>query len=131
MEQDVMADASALSQAIAATGKVAVYGIYFDTGKSEIKPESKPTLDQLDQMLKQNPRLSLYVVGHTDNDGKVEANLKLSADRTAAVVKALVARGIASTRLKSAGVGPYCPEASNKTTEGKAKNRRVELVASN
>jgi len=71
------------------------------------------------------------VVGHTDNVGGLEPNLKLSADRAEAVVKALVGRGIAASRLKSAGVGPYCPATSNKTDDGKAKNRRVELVAQN
>jgi OOP family OmpA-OmpF porin len=128
MEQEVTADASALSRSIADTGKVAVYGIYFDSGKSEIKPKSSPTLDEITKLLKQNPRLKLYVVGHTDDAGTLEFNLKLSADRADAVVKALTGRGIDSTRLKPAGVGPYCPVQSNKTEEGKAKNRRVELV---
>lgn len=131
MEQEVTADAAALSQSIASTGKAAVYGIYFDTGKSIIKPESTPTIDEITKLLKQNPKLALYVVGHTDNAGTLEFNLKLSADRADAVVKALIGRGIESSRLKAAGVGPYSPEASNKTEEGKAKNRRVELVAQN
>jgi outer membrane protein OmpA-like peptidoglycan-associated protein len=68
------------------------------------------------------------VVGHTDNAGALDHNLKLSADRAEAVVKSLIGRGIAASRLKAAGVGPYCPVASNHTEEGKAKNRRVELV---
>jgi outer membrane protein OmpA-like peptidoglycan-associated protein len=68
------------------------------------------------------------VIGHTDNAGALDHNLKLSADRAGAVVKALVGRGIEPSRLKSAGVGPYSPEASNTTDAGKAKNRRVELV---
>ena len=129
MEQEVTADAAALSQSIAATGKAAVYGIYFDTGKSIVKPESNPTLEEITKLLKQNPKLMLYVVGHTDNVGALEYNLKLSADRAEAVVKSLVGKGVASSRLKSAGVGPYSPEASNSTEEGKAKNRRVELVS--
>lgn len=131
MEQEVTADASALNQSISSTGKVTVYGIYFDTGKSEIKPKSNPTLDEITKMLKQNPRLKLYVVGHTDDAGILESNLKLSSDRAAAVVKALTERGINSSRLKPAGAGPYCPVESNKTEEGKAKNRRVELVERN
>ena len=131
MEQEVVADASALSQSIAATGKAVVYGIYFDTGKSVLKPESEPTLEQITKLLKQEPKLQLYVVGHTDNDGSLDFNLKLSADRAAAVVKALVGRGISASRLASAGVASYCPAASNKTDDGKAKNRRVELVARN
>jgi OmpA-OmpF porin, OOP family len=67
-------------------------------------------------------------VGHTDNVGTLESNLKLSADRGAALIKALVAHGIAATRLKSAGAGPYCPIGSNATDAGRALNRRVELV---
>lgn len=131
MEQEVSADASAMKQSISSTGKVAVYGIYFDTGKSEIKPESNATLEEITKMLKQNPRLKLYVVGHTDDTGTLESNLKLSADRAASVVKALTGRGIDASRLKPAGAGPYCPVESNKTEDGKAKNRRVELVEKN
>jgi OmpA-OmpF porin, OOP family len=70
----------------------------------------------------------LYVVGHTDNVGTLDANLKLSADRADAVVKAIAGRGVDAKRLKPAGVGPYSPETSNATEEGRAKNRRVELV---
>jgi outer membrane protein OmpA-like peptidoglycan-associated protein len=128
MKQDIVADAAALSASIAATGKAAVYGIYFDTGKSVVKPESNPSLEEITKLLKQNGTLALYVVGHTDNVGSLESNLKLSADRADAVVKALIGRGIAVSRLKPAGVGPYSPVASNRTEDGKAKNRRVELV---
>lgn len=131
MAQEVTADANSLNRSLAATGKVAVYGIYFDTGKSILKPESDPTLEEIVKLLRNDARLQLYVVGHTDSVGTLESNLKLSAERAAAVVKAVVGRGIEPTRLKSAGVGPYCPETSNKTEEGKAKNRRVELVEQN
>jgi OmpA-OmpF porin, OOP family len=72
--------------------------------------------------------MKAFVVGHTDNTGTLELNLKLSSDRADSVVKALVARGISPSRLKSAGVGPYCPIGSNGSEEGKAQNRRVELV---
>ena len=128
MKQDVVADAAALSASIAATGKAAVYGIYFDTGKSVVKPESTPALEEITKLMKQNGSLTLYVVGHTDNVGALDYNLKLSTDRADAVVKALIGRGIVASSLKGAGVGPYCPVASNHTEEGKAKNRRVELV---
>jgi outer membrane protein OmpA-like peptidoglycan-associated protein len=131
MEQEVTANAEALSQSIAATGKAAVYGIYFDTGKSIVKPESNPTLEEITKLLRQSTQLKLYVVGHTDNVGTLDANLKLSSDRAAAVVKALVSRGIDAARLKAAGVGPYSPETANTTEEGRAKNRRVELVGQN
>lgn len=128
MEQEVTADAAALGQSLASTGKAAVYGIYFDTDQSVIKPESTPALEEISRLLKDNRSLRLYVIGHTDNAGALDHNLKLSADRAGAVVKALVGRGIEPSRLKSAGVGPYSPEASNTTDAGKAKNRRVELV---
>lgn len=128
MKQDVVADAAALSASIVATGKAAVYGIYFDTGKSVVKPESTPALDEITKLLKQHGGLTLFVVGHTDSAGTLDSNLRLSADRADAVVKALIARGIAAARLKGAGVGPYCPVASNRSEEGKARNRRVELV---
>ncbi len=128
MEQEVVADAAALKAGIAATGKVALYGIFFDTNKSVVKPESEPTLKEITKLLKDNPKLKIFVVGHTDGVGALEANLKLSNDRAAAVVQVLVARGIEAARLKPAGVGPYSPEATNNTDEGRAKNRRVELV---
>lgn len=128
MEDEVTIDAAALNKGISETGKIAVYGIYFDSGKSVIKPESKPTIDEIVKMLEQNPKLKIFVVGHTDSDGSVESNMKLSSDRAAAVVKALTENGIQASRLKSSGVGPYCPVESNHTEEGKAKNRRVELV---
>jgi outer membrane protein OmpA-like peptidoglycan-associated protein len=128
MKQDVVADASSLGASIAATGKAAVYGIYFDTGKSVVKPESNPSLEEITKLLRQNSGLTLYVVGHTDNVGTLDNNLTLSKERADAVVKALIGRGIAASRLRGTGVGPYCPVASNHTEEGKAKNRRVELV---
>jgi outer membrane protein OmpA-like peptidoglycan-associated protein len=128
MKQDVVADAAAFSASIAATGKVALYGIYFDTGKSIMKAESTPTLEQVARLLKEDPKLKLYVIGHTDNDGTAEANLQLSADRADAVVRALLGQGVKAPRLKAAGVGPYCPVSTNHTEEGKAQNRRVELV---
>lgn len=128
MEDEVTTDAASLNKGIAATGKIAVYGIYFDTGKSNIKPESKPTITEIVKMLKQNAKLKLFVVGHTDTDGSLESNIKLSSDRAASVVKALIENGIQAARLKSSGVGPYCPVESNRTEAGKAKNRRVELV---
>jgi len=128
MKQDVVADATALGASIAATGKATVYGVYFDTGKSVMKPESNPALEEITRLLNQEISLALYVVGHTDNVGALDYNLKLSADRADAVVKALIGRGIVASRLKGTGVGPYCPVASNRTEEGKAKNRRVELV---
>lgn len=128
MRQDVTADAAAMGKAIAATGKVVVYGIYFETNSAVIKPESEQALVEMTKLLNNSPDMDAFVVGHTDNTGTLELNLKLSADRADSVVKALVARGISPRRLKAAGVGPYCPVSPNTTEEGKAQNRRVELV---
>lgn len=130
MKQDVVANAEALSGSIKETGRVAVYGVYFDTGKADLKPESGPALAEIVKMLKADANLKIYVVGHTDNAGQFAYNVKLSQDRAASVVNALVGKhGIAAARLTPFGAGPACPVASNKTDEGKAKNRRVELVA--
>lgn len=129
MKQDVVANADALSKGIKETGRVAVYGIYFDTGKADLKPASDPALVEIVKMLKADANLKVYVVGHTDNVGQFASNVKLSQDRAASVVNALASKhGIATARLTPFGAGPTSPIASNKTDEGKAKNRRVELV---
>jgi outer membrane protein OmpA-like peptidoglycan-associated protein len=129
MKQDVVANAEAMINDINATGHVSVYGIYFDTGKSDIKPESDAAIAEIAKLLKNNNALNLYVVGHTDNVGSFDSNMKLSKDRADAVTNALVTKhGITSSRLKAYGVSSLNPVASNKTEEGKAKNRRVELV---
>jgi len=129
MAQEVIADAAAMKGDLKSTGHVALYGIFFDTGKSEVKPESKPALEEIAKLLGQDSTLKLKVVGHTDMTGSMEANLALSQARAEAVVKALVSQhGIAAPRLKGHGVGPLAPVATNDTEEGRAKNRRVELV---
>jgi OOP family OmpA-OmpF porin len=129
MQQDVVADASALQTGLKDAGHVEVPGILFDFGKSEVKPESEPALAQVVSLLKDDPGLKVWVVGHTDNVGTVESNVTLSSARAAAVVRALVAKGVAASRLAPHGAGPYAPVASNATEEGRARNRRVELVA--
>ena len=128
MQQEVAADAKAMGNDLANTGKTIVYGIHFDTASATIKPDSEAALVEIVKLLKGSPTLNVYVVGHTDSVGSLDSNLKLSSARAAAVVNALVARGIAASRLKSAGVGPYSPVASNDADAGKAKNRRVEFV---
>lgn len=129
MKQYVEADAAAMGQGLKATGHMALYGIHFDTNKSEIKPESKAALEEVAKLLKAQPGLKLMVVGHTDAVGSFEANLKLSQARGQAVVQALVTQyGIAPGRLRGQGVGPMCPVASNDAEAGRAQNRRVELV---
>jgi outer membrane protein OmpA-like peptidoglycan-associated protein len=129
MDQDVVADASSMANTIKTTGKVALYGIYFDTGKSELKPESQNALEEISKLLKADPSLKLYVVGHTDNVGTYESNIKLSMDRAAAVINALVTKhSVNAASLKPFGNGPCSPVATNDTEAGKALNRRVELV---
>jgi outer membrane protein OmpA-like peptidoglycan-associated protein len=129
MAQDIAANADAFASDIKTTGHVAVYGIYFDTGKSEIKPESEHAIGEIAKLLKSDASLNVYVVGHTDNVGGLESNMKLSQSRADAVMQALIRNhNISASRLKAFGAGPYAPVASNDTEEGKAKNRRVELV---
>lgn len=126
----VTVNAEALAADIERTGHVSVYGIYFDTGKSEIKSESKPAMDEIAKMLRQNASLNIYVVGHTDNAGSLGMNMTLSKKRANAVVQALVREyGISISRLSPEGVGPLAPQATNTTGDGRARNRRVELVA--
>jgi outer membrane protein OmpA-like peptidoglycan-associated protein len=125
----VTVDAAAMARDIANTGHVAVYGILFDTDKSDIKPESEPTLREVAELLNQDAALKVYVVGHTDNVGGFDYNMDLSQRRAAAVVGYLTGEhGIQAARLAAAGVGMLAPVASNDTDEGRAKNRRVELV---
>lgn len=129
MTQHIVADAAALGSDLAAAGHAALYGIYFDTGSSAVKPESEPALAEVAKLLGQDPALTLLVVGHTDMVGQLEANLELSRARAEAVVQALVTRhGVAAARLAGRGVGPLAPVAANDTEEGRARNRRVELV---
>jgi OOP family OmpA-OmpF porin len=129
MKQDVVADAAAFSNDLRATGHAAVYGIYFDSGKSEIRPESAQAIAEIAKLLAGDPALKLFVVGHTDAQGSVDGNLKLSQDRAEAVLRALVsAHGVTAARLRGFGCGQFAPVASNDSEEGRAKNRRVELV---
>jgi outer membrane protein OmpA-like peptidoglycan-associated protein len=108
-------------------GHVALY-INFDTGKSIIRDESKPVIDQIVQMMKSNPDLKIGVEGHTDNVGTPASNKTLSEARAKSVVSAIVVQGISADRLSPAGFGQDKPIADNNTEEGRAKNRRVELV---
>jgi OmpA-OmpF porin, OOP family len=129
MEQDVVATAEVMGNDINSTGHVSIYGIYFDTGKADIKPESDAAISEIAKLLQNNPALKIYVVGHTDSVGSFDSNMKLSKDRAEAVTKSLITKySIAPDRLKSHGVSSLAPVASNDTEEGKQKNRRVELV---
>lgn len=125
MQQDIVAND--LLDKINQAGRVSLY-LHFDTAQATIKSESMSQLDQAAQMLKQAPALKIEVAGHTDNQGAADSNLKLSQARAASVLQALVSRGIAPARLTAKGYGQTAPLADNKTEDGRAKNRRVELV---
>lgn len=125
----VTVNAEELAKDITRTGHAAIYGIYFDTGKADVKSESESSLKEIAILLQQNPTLKLHVVGHTDNVGAVTSNMELSLRRAEAVVKMFISKyGVNAKRLTANGIGPLSPVAPNKTEEGRAKNRRVELV---
>lgn len=111
------------------TGKAVLQQVYFESGKAILSPESGPALEEAAKFLKGNPALKIFVVGHTDNDGGFDFNQQLSQQRAQAVVDALTkTHDIAANRMIAKGVSYLCPESSNDTDTGKAKNRRVELV---
>jgi OmpA-OmpF porin, OOP family len=117
--------------ALKTDGRWATQGILFDTGKSDIKPESTPTLKQIAAALKEHPELKVEIQGHTDNVGKADANLKLSQARADAVKTTLAKEyGVGEGQLTAKGYGDTKPSGDNKTAEGRANNRRVELVKS-
>lgn len=129
MVQELVASADAFADGLRTTGHIAVEGIYFETGKSDLKPESAAAIAEVAKLLKGDAGLKLYVVGHTDNAGALDGNMKLSQSRAQSVVQALAkTHGIEAARVKAFGNGPYAPVASNDAEEGRAKNRRVELV---
>ncbi|MBW8726220.1 MAG: DUF4892 domain-containing protein [Inquilinus limosus] len=125
----VTVTAAEIEKGLSAQGHIALYGIYFDFAKADLKPESKPALEQIAQFLKDEPALKIHVVGHTDNVGGMDTNMALSRARAASVTAALVKQyGISASRLNPAGVGPLAPVAPNDSDDGRAKNRRVELI---
>jgi outer membrane protein OmpA-like peptidoglycan-associated protein len=122
-------DSVTLNNDLASTGKVNVYGIHFDFDRADVKPESKAQLDEIAKLLSANPTLKLRVTGHTDSTGSASHNLELSGRRADAIVAALKANyAIAATRLSASGLGASLPVASNDTDQGRALNRRVELI---
>lgn len=129
MQQDIVADATALKGGLAQDGHIVVPGIFFDFGKSEVKPESEAALKEIAKLLQADPAMKVWVVGHTDYVGSADSNVTLSNARAAAVIRSLTTQmGVDPKRLAPYGNGPYAPLASNKTDEGRARNRRVELV---
>ena len=118
-----------LDDGLLTKGHIAVYDIYFETGKSEIKGESADALKTIAEYLKSHSEKQYLVVGHTDNVGDFDANIRLSTERANAVVNELIVKySINRAQLKSYGVGSTSPVASNSEDKGKAKNRRVEIV---
>jgi outer membrane protein OmpA-like peptidoglycan-associated protein len=121
--------ADAMAKAIDTDGKVALYGLYFDTDRTELRADSKPSLDEIAKLLRQNPKLNVYVVGHTDNQGVFAHNLELSQKRSESVVRSLtVDYKIGADRLTAKAAASIAPVATNDTEAGRARNRRVELV---
>jgi outer membrane protein OmpA-like peptidoglycan-associated protein len=119
--------ASDMQAALDRQGFIAL-DIRFDTAKAVIKPESQPIVDQIATLLKGRPELRISVEGHTDNVGTPASNKTLSEARAAAVVAAITAQGVDRARLSAAGFGQERPVADNRTEDGRAKNRRVEIV---
>jgi OmpA-OmpF porin, OOP family len=130
MEQKMtFVNADEMSKSLAATGRIALYGVYFDTDKAELRADSKPTLQEIAKLLKSRPQLKIHVVGHTDNQGTADHNLDLSRRRAASVVQELTGKfTVVANQLDSFGAGWYSPIATNDSEEGRSKNRRVELV---
>jgi len=127
---DKMVDAAAMAKGLGEEGHVALYGIYFDTDKAVVKPESKPTLDEIAKLLRAQPQLNVVIVGHTDSQGQYDHNMDLSRRRAEAVAGTLAQTyQVVRTRLRTAGVGYLAPVGSNASEDGRALNRRVELVA--
>ncbi len=126
---NVVVSTDRLQKGLADEGKIALYGIYFDTGRAEVKPESKGQLDEMAKLLNGDKSLKVVIVGHTDNQGSADANVALSQRRADAVVAALVSTyKVDAARLRARGVASFAPVATNRTEVGRAKNRRVELV---
>ncbi|WP_305857752.1 OmpA family protein [Balneatrix alpica] len=125
----VQVSAEAIGQGLSNEGRIALYGIYFDSGNAQLKAESQPQLAEMANLLRQQPQLAVYIVGHTDNQGTLAYNLKLSQQRAEAVQAALQQDyGIPASQLSARGIANLAPVASNQSETGRALNRRVEMV---
>ena len=124
-----MVSAAEIGGKVMAEGRAVFYGILFDFDKAEIKPESEPQLAEMAKFLQSNPQVRVYIVGHTDSKGGLDYNIALSARRADAVVQALASRHqVDMKRLSPRGLGPLAPVTSNRSEDGRARNRRVEMV---
>lgn len=128
VEKVAIGSADEIDQMISASGKAVLDGIYFDHDQATIRADSATTLAAITAYLKQNANRRFFVVGHTDGSGAYDYNVRLSAERAAAVVSALLESGVSESQLRSVGVGPVAPAAPNRNDAGLADNRRVELV---
>ena len=125
----VTVDAKAIGAGLQRDGKIALYGVNFDTNKAVVREDSAPQLQSMAEALKAQPAMKVLIVGHTDNQGDIDANLALSQRRAQAVVEALTGKyGIPAARLSARGVSSFAPVSSNASEEGRARNRRVEMV---
>jgi hypothetical protein len=127
-EQEHSYNLQAMEQALQTKQQFDLYGLHFDSDKATIQPESKSLLDDIATALKNFPDWHLRIVGHTDATGDSEHNVHLSLDRALAIEAALVERGVDAQRLVTAGLGESRPIVSNATPDGRALNRRVELI---
>ena len=128
MKQEMTSDASAWAAEIDKSGHAAIYGIEFDIGKAKIRPESEKVLRDVLSLLHAQPDWKMRIEGHTDSTGTKAGNQALSQQRAAAVVAWLAQNGVPRTQLTAAGMGDTKPIADNSTEQGRARNRRVELV---
>ncbi|WP_422844932.1 OmpA family protein [Acidovorax sp. M2(2025)] len=128
MAQKLEFSARDMADRLKGQGRLALHGIQFETGKAVIQPASQPLLQEVRQLLLQEPQWRLSIEGHTDNVGSASANAELSTRRAQAVLAYLVSQGIAAQRLQARGKGDTAPVADNGTEAGRARNRRVELV---
>jgi outer membrane protein OmpA-like peptidoglycan-associated protein len=121
--------AAEIGSKLSAEGRAVFYNILFDFDKAELKPDSRPQLAEMAAFLKASPQLKVFIIGHTDSKGGLDYNVGLSGKRAAAVAGALTKdHGIAAARLMTRGLGPLAPVATNRTDDGREKNRRVEMV---
>ena len=124
-----MVTAANIGEGLSTLGRIAIYDIFFDTGQSEVKPESANALKAIAEYLNANETQKVVIVGHTDNIGDFDMNITLSQERANAVMEKLISEyGVNREQLKPFGVGPVSPVESNSTEEGRAQNRRVEIV---